>query len=104
MSEVNYKQGATSVWSDGEKVVVSNPTGAQHIKANIEQIFGVGEYDKLYDVKYGYSVVQNRNPHSKTVEFSSGYIPKRVRVDMQIWGTPGTSEEDYSEFFHRNEE
>jgi hypothetical protein len=96
MTEVTYKQGMTTVWSDGEKVVITNPSQRRHIKANVEQIFGMGEYDKLYAALYTESETINPglNTLSKTIEITSGYIPERVTKDLLDKKTPGIKESD----------
>lgn len=71
----------TSAWSDGEKVVIKNPNGSQHVKDNVEQIFGTGEFDKLYDVKYTEDVDVGK--YIGSYEFTSGYIPARVVNDLK---------------------
>jgi len=83
MKSINYKQGMTKVYVDKEKLVITNTSGKQHIKANVDEIFGVGEFDKIYAVKYFENVTPGRlNPHAKTVEITSGYIPERALVDL----------------------
>lgn len=95
MNEVNYKQGMTTVWSDGEKLVVKNNSGRQHIKANVEQIFGMGEYDKILEVKYFEDSRRGkRNPHSRSIEIVSAYIPKRVKLDLEEKSLPGIKDTD----------
>lgn len=92
---VEYKQGATTVWSDGEKVVIKNPNGKHYIKDNVERIFGLGEYDKLYNVKYSEDVVRSKiNPLAQAVEIVTGYIPQRVKKDLGM-----KKDSDYTKFF-----
>ena len=98
MNEVNYKQGMTTAWSDGEKLVIKNKSGRQHIKANIEQIFGMGEYDKILEVKYFEDSRRGRiNPHSRSIEIVSADIPKRVKLDLEKKSLPGIKDEDLME-------
>jgi hypothetical protein len=78
MKEVEYKQGMTTVWSDGEKVVIKSPMGKDHIKTNVEQIFGVGEFDKLHAVKYTEDLAKT----GRDYELVTGYIPSRVKQDL----------------------
>jgi len=95
MGQVTYKQGMTTVWSDGEKVVIRNPSGSTHVKTNVEQIFGMGEFDKLWDVKYFEEFKTNAgNPHSKRYNLTSGYIPERIKIDLQEQSLPGIEEKD----------
>jgi len=77
--EVEYKQGMTTAWSDGEKLTVKNPAGKRHVKANIEQIFGVGEFEKIKDHAYIEEETRSRT-NILAIEYLlvSGYIPKRV--------------------------
>jgi hypothetical protein len=63
MGTVTYKQGMTTVWSDGEKVVIKNPSSFTHVEVNVDNIFGVGEFKKLWKVKYFESLKNNSNPH-----------------------------------------
>lgn len=84
MSEVNYKQGMTTVFSDGDKIVVRNKAGIKWVRDNVEQIFGMGEWDKIKDVAYmevDYARVKNSN--IKGYECVSGYIPQRVIDDLK---------------------
>ena len=104
MTEVTYKQGATEVWCDGEKIIVTNPNGRQYIKDNVERIFGMGEYDKIYAVKYYDNTKRNHlNPMTETIEICSSYIPARVKKDLIAKGLPGETEQDYTKFFERKE-
>ena len=97
MTEVVYKQGMTTVWSDGEKIIVTNPSQRRHIKTNVEQIFGMGEYDKILEVKYSEEEKANPgpNPLSRTIEIVSGYIPERVKKDLLEQKLPGTKKSDF---------
>lgn len=79
MTEVSYKQGMTTAWSDGEKVVIKNPTGITHVKDNVEQIFGMGEFDELNDVQY-----MSEMKNGRFYEMVTGYIPERVKKDIKI--------------------
>ena len=81
---VEYKQGATVVWTDGEKLVVTNRTGKEHVKANVEEIFGVGSWEKIHKHKYSEETKQNPggNPYSKTYTLISPIIPKRAVEDL----------------------
>lgn len=94
MKQVTYEQGNTTVWSDGDKVIIKNPVGRKYIEQNVDQIFGVGEYQRIYKVKYYENVSRGRNPLSRKIEISSGYIPDRVKKDLDIQSLPGISEED----------
>jgi len=88
---VEYKQGMTTVWSDGEKVVVTNPNGNSHIRANVENIFGMGEFTNLDSVRYSMHL------DGKSYEMISGYIPQRVKDDLleqQEKNLPGVSAKD----------
>jgi len=81
--EVEYSQGMTKVWSDGEKITVKNKSGIKWIKINIEQIFGVGEWNKIQEVAY--NEIHHPKKPDKTVrayECVSGYIPQRVFNDL----------------------
>jgi len=83
---VEYEQGMTKVWTDGEKLVVTNRAGKTHVKANVEQIFGMGEWDKIYKHKYLEESKQNPggNPYSKTYTCISPYIPQRAEEDLEL--------------------
>jgi len=84
MSEVTYSQGMTNVWSDGEKITVNNKSGIKWVKDNVEQIFGMGEWDKIQKVAYSeYNEVPSKNARVKTYECVSGYIPQRVLEDLK---------------------
>ena len=103
MKSVNYKQGMTKVYVDEEKIVITNSTGKQHIKANVEQIFGMGEFDKIYKVKYSEEIKAKAwNPHSKRVEIVSGYIPQRALDDMAEQSLPGNKEEDLTSKYFKD--
>jgi len=80
---VTYTQGRTVVWSDGEKITVKNSGGLKWVKDNVEQIFGMGEWDKIVKVSYtevDYARIKNSN--IKGYECVSGYIPQRVISDL----------------------
>lgn len=82
--EVEYKQGMTTAWSDGEKLTIKNPTGKRHVKTNIEQIFGMGEFDKIRE--YAYIEEETRSKSNVlAIEYLivSGYIPERVNNDYK---------------------
>ena len=97
MKIVEYKQGETKVWCDGEKIIIKNPTGAKHVEANIDQIFGMGEFKKIHLVKYTeeYDKKKFRAPY----ELTSGYIPVRAQKDLKDKGYPGLKEKDYGKLF-----
>ena len=78
MKEVNYKQGRTKVWSDGDKIVVRNPSDKRHCLQNVDQIFGVGQWKRILDVAY--TVVDEKYNY----EVISPYIPDRVLKDLEI--------------------
>jgi len=78
MKEKEYTQGMTTVWTDGDKVVIRNSTGDRHVKHNVDNIFGVGEFEKLREVCY----TENMNKAGRNYEMVSGYIPKRVTEDL----------------------
>lgn len=104
MKEKIYKQGATTVWTDGEKLIISNPNGKKHIPENVDRIFGVGEFDKIYENKYSETEeVGKINTLSRKIEIISGYIPKRAEKDIMEQSMPGTKKEDYSDFFERKD-
>jgi hypothetical protein len=93
--EVEYKQGMTKAWSDGEKVVITNPNSPQHIKDNVEQIFGMGEYDKIRETEYSYDVkLSSGNALAKHITITSGYIPQRVVDDLLDMKSNGISAKD----------
>lgn len=77
-------KGRTIVWSDGEKIVVKNRGGIRWVKDNVDQIFGIGEWDKIQRVAY-MEVDHAVNKHSniKAYECVSGYIPQRVVDDLK---------------------
>ena len=79
---VEYEQGMTKVWSDGEKIVIHNRSGKKWVKDNVERIFGMGEWDKIHSVAYT-EVNQIKTTHVKAnYECVSGYIPQRVINDL----------------------
>lgn len=95
MSVVQYKQGATTVWCDGEKIIIRNPSGKRHIESNVDTLFGKGEYQKIFKDKYWEKVEPGvLNPLAKAIEINSGYIPKIVQEDLQAKSLPGIKEED----------
>jgi hypothetical protein len=81
---VNYEQGMTKVWSDGEKITVINEAGTRWLKDNVEQIFGMGEWAKIEQAIY-FKVDHLRSPENNIRKFEciSGYIPQRVLEDIQ---------------------
>jgi len=84
VQEVEYKQGMTQVWSDGEKITVVNKAGIKWVKDNVEQIFGMGEWEKIHDALYfEVAHIKNRTNNIKTYECISGYIPQRVIDDLK---------------------
>lgn len=98
MNEIAYQQGNTKVWSDGEKLVITNNSSDSHLETNVDEIFGVGEYQEILAVNYLYEIKPNPgNIHSKKIEIISGYIPARVMADLQLDG----EKKNYSEFFER---
>jgi hypothetical protein len=101
MTQITYKQGMTTVWSDGEKIIIKNPSSFTHVKDNVEQIFGMGEFDKIKEVKYSEELTNNFNPHSKTYELISGYIPNRIKIDLQEKSLPGIKDEDITEEYFK---
>lgn len=84
MKEVNYNQGMTNVWSDGEKITVVNEAGTRWIKDNVEQIFGMGEWDKIEAAIY-FKIDHLRDKVNliRKYECCSGYIPQRVIDDIR---------------------
>lgn len=78
MKEVTYKQGMTTVWSDGDKIKITSPIGKNHIEANVDQIFDPGIWKKIHDVHYNESL----DATGRNYECISGYIPKRVLDDL----------------------
>lgn len=79
MAVVEYKQGMTKIWSDGEKLTITNPVGRAHIKTNLDALFGLGVYEKLREVAYLEVCPQNRN-----YELVTGFIPKKVKQDLKV--------------------
>jgi len=85
--EVTYKQGMTTVWTDGEKIIIKNPTGFTHVKANVENIFGMGEYDKIADTHYTMDEGVGRlNTVAREWKMVGGYIPQRALDDLEAQG------------------
>ena len=83
--DVTYKQGMTTVWSDGEKITVVNEAGIKWVKDNVEQIFGMGEWDEIHDVVYfEIDYARDHRTTNKGYECISGYIPQRVRDDLTL--------------------
>lgn len=78
MDKVTYKQGMTVVYVDKEKIVIENPTGPGHVKDNVEQIFGMGEYHKIFEVK----LVEDKDKTNRNYTLISGYIPQRALDDL----------------------
>ena len=97
--EVRYNQGMTKVWSDGEKIVVTNTSGVKHVEFNVDQIFGMGEWFKIHNVLYTESRPR-RNLYSDKVPYEcvSGYIPQRVIDDLQdLASQPDIAEDELPE-------
>ncbi len=95
--EVKYKQGMTHVWTDGEKIVITNTSGMKHVATNVDNIFGLGEWQKIHRVMY---MEQNPGPRNvnyevKTYECVSGYIPQRAIDD--IAAIPDEAEDELPE-------
>jgi len=83
LQEISYKQGMTNVWSDGEKLTIENKAGTKWVKHNIENIFGIGEWDKIeIGIYFEVDHLKNRNNNIRTYECVSGYIPQRVIDDL----------------------
>lgn len=81
--EVTYKQAMTEVWCDGEKIKITNPSGITHVEENVDRIFGVGEYKKIYDSRYIFEEkVGKHNTHAREVILIGGYIPERALNDL----------------------
>ena len=88
-----YRQGSTRVWCDGEKIVIKNFVGPKYVPANIDHLFGEGEYHQIFKAKY----VERRTKATNEFELVSGYIPKRILDDL---GPPVDEvEEDYQGWF-----
>lgn len=84
MKEVKYKQGMTNVWSDGDKIIVRNDAGIKWVEANVDEIFGVGEWNRIYSVMYMESdLSKDFRATSNAYECVSGYIPLRVNEDLK---------------------
>jgi hypothetical protein len=80
---VTYTQGMTRVWSDGEKIIIKNKSGIKWVKDNIEQIFGMGEWDKIVGVAYSeYEHPKKKDSRIRAYECVSGYIPSRVVEEL----------------------
>lgn len=95
MKSVNYKQGMTTVYVDEEKIVIKNSSHKQYVPDNVDRIFGVGEWDKIYRVKYFEEEdTEQFNTFCKPYMVTSGYIPKRALEDLAKQSLPGTSEND----------
>ena len=85
MVEKTYKQGMTEVWTDGDRLKVVNKAGNQWVKANVDQIFGLGEYEKMRAVAYFEDKHKNKlNKSSYTYELITGYIPARAQNDLKL--------------------
>lgn len=84
MAQITYKQGMTEVWCDGEKIIITNPTSIKHIEANVDQIFGVGEYQRIFNVKYSLKEEVGFNKLATNIEIVSGYIPDRALQDLDL--------------------
>ena len=70
------------------------------MEANVDRIFGVGEYKKIKKVAYTEKLVDARGANSlaKAYELVSGYIPKRAvnelkNLDLEE-SLPGVKGED----------
>ena len=97
--EITYKQGGTNVWSDGDKIVITNSSGLRHVEANVDQIFDLGEYEKIFAVNYLFEEKKTWNPHAKEVKIVSGYIPQRVVDDLGFIKEKGVGKDLIGEFF-----
>ena len=77
---VEYRHGMTKVWSDGEKVVITNETGnTAHVATNIDQIFGLGTYAEMREFSY----VENREPSGRNYTLITGIVPDKVKNDLK---------------------
>lgn len=99
---VEYKQGMTNVFCDYDKVVVKNPTGRTHVEANVDQIFGVGEFFKLLE----YKAVEDI-PKSYRGEYVliSTYLPARAKKDLDAKmeeSLPGIGAKDFMKEYFKN--
>jgi hypothetical protein len=84
LAEVTYKEGMTTVWTDGEKIKITNPVGFQHVRDNVERIFGMGEYDKIADTHYSLNEsIGKFNTMSRDWAMIGGYIPQRAVEDLE---------------------
>jgi hypothetical protein len=86
MKSIEYKQGMTHVYCDADKVVITNRAGRSHVEANVDQIFGLGEFSKLKESASSEELKAFRapNPHAKKYEMVSSYIPQRALDDLGI--------------------
>ena len=81
---VNYKQGMTYVWSDGEKIIIKNRSGIRWVKENVDRIFGLGEWEKIRHVAYSeHEYTPVATSPVRAYECYSGYIPQRVIDDLK---------------------
>lgn len=96
---LKYKQGMTTVLVDEDKTVVKNPTGITHVETNVDQIFGIGEFDKLVEHKY---VEENRG-YRNGYTLISGYTPKKSQADLKDSGKERLSAKDLMKDYFDNE-
>ena len=82
---VEYKQGNTVVWSDGDRLTVTNSSGKRHVEQNVDQIFGKGEWDRIWEVKY-IEDGQKGSAFASEYKCISGYIPQLVKDDLDKLG------------------
>jgi hypothetical protein len=99
MKNVEYKQGMTHVYCDVDKVVVTNRAGRSHVEANVDQIFGMGEFKKLQTHASSEELKSFKapNPHAKKYEMISSYIPKRAADDLGL--SKRKQKQNYEEHF-----
>lgn len=81
--EVKYTRGMTTVWSDGEKITIVNAAGIRWVNVNVDELFGVGEWDKIHEsIYFKVDHVKDKTTSIRKYECVSGYIPQRIIEDL----------------------
>lgn len=99
MREYELRHGMTLMWTDGEKFIVSNPSGPQYVPTHVDTVCGLGEWEKV--IKAAYLVEDERggkgkNPNARNFQVVSGYVPKAM-ADKITMPFNGLSDEDAKE-------
>jgi len=97
MSEYEVKIGMTRIWTDGDKIVIQNPSGKHTVRTHVDKICGKGEFEKIKAAAYlesNDSYGKGGNPFARRYEMISGYIPPYLLDKIMEQKVNGLKEED----------